>query len=95
MSRLIRVWLLLIRLPCCCSDAGSSTPANLPVERGFTSSLGYMGGAEDHYSQIGDYKEGGNGTIQNALPRGFEGCDSIWNRFRHPLHQNCYFCQTC
>ena len=73
--------------PCCCcclADAGSSTPANLPVERGFTSSLGYMGGAEDHYSQIGDYKEGGNGTIQNALPRGFEACHSIWNRFRHP-----------
>ena len=45
------------------ADAGSSTPANLPVERGFTSSLGYMGGAEDHYSQIGDYKEGGNGNL--------------------------------
>ena len=45
------------------ADAGSSTPANLPVERGFTSSLGYMGGAEDHYSQIGDYKEGGNGRL--------------------------------
>ena len=45
------------------ADAGSSTPANLPVERGFTSSLGYMGGAEDHYSQIGDYKEGGNGSL--------------------------------
>ena len=45
------------------ADAGSSTPANLPVERGFTSSLGYMGGAEDHFSQIGDYKEGGNGNL--------------------------------
>ena len=45
------------------ADAGSSTPANLPVERGFTSSLGYMGGAEDHFSQIGDYKEGGNGRL--------------------------------
>lgn len=37
--------------------AGSSALANLPVHRGFKSSLGYMGGAEDHYSQIGDYKE--------------------------------------
>ena len=36
--------------------AGSSCPANLPVNRGFTSSFGYMGGAEDHYTQIGDYK---------------------------------------
>ena len=45
------------------ADAGSSTPANLPVERGFTSSLGYMGGAEDHNTQIGDYKEGGNGSL--------------------------------
>ena len=37
--------------------AGSSAVGNLPVHRGFKSSLGYMGGAEDHYSQIGDYKE--------------------------------------
>jgi hypothetical protein len=40
-------------------NAGSSTYANLPMSRGFISSLGYMGGAEDHYTQIGDYKAKG------------------------------------
>jgi arylsulfatase A-like enzyme len=37
-------------------NAGSSTYANLPYQRGFTSSLGYMGGMEDHYTQHGGYK---------------------------------------
>ena len=67
------------------ADAGSSTPANLPVERGFTSSLGYMGGAEDHYNQIGDYKEGGDGSLSGesdvalGLPGAFLRCCG-WRR---------------
>ena len=32
--------------------AGSSCAANLPINRGFSSSFGYLGGEEDHYNQI-------------------------------------------
>ena len=31
--------------------AGASCQANLPVNRGFNRSIGYLSGAEDHYTQ--------------------------------------------
>jgi arylsulfatase I/J len=37
-------------------NAGSTAWGNMPINRGFDSSYGYMGGAEDHYTQHGDYK---------------------------------------
>ena len=32
--------------------AGASCEANLPVNRGFNRSIGYLSGAEDHYTQM-------------------------------------------
>eukprot|EP00041_Stephanoeca_diplocostata_P021574 m.504162 g.504162 ORF g.504162 m.504162 type:complete len:330 (+) comp21856_c0_seq1:211-1200(+) len=33
--------------------AGSSCEPNLPINRGFNASIGYLGGMEDHYTQVG------------------------------------------
>lgn len=52
-------------------NAGSLLYGQVPTERGFESSFGYMGGEEDHYTQVGGYGgEGGGREEESAyMPR--------------------------
>ena len=54
-------------------NAGSLLYGQVPTERGFESSLGYMGGEEDHYTQVGGYGGSGHATatpeVRAYMPR--------------------------
>ncbi len=70
----LTIWLVMTTPP---RHAGSSALGNLPVHRGFKSSLGYMGGAEDHYTQIGDYKEKSPDSYSTLAVYGDERDDQV------------------
>lgn len=69
-------------------NAGSRSWGAMPVNRGFDSSYGYMGGEEDHYTQHGGYKhKGGSPAVdlwENEAPA--YGKNGTYNAFHFTEH---------
>jgi arylsulfatase A-like enzyme len=58
-----------------------SRPAQLPVNRGFDSSLGYLSGAEDHFDQTRDgavdfWRDHGPAHGENGSPNNTKACQA-------------------
>ena len=64
-------------------NAGSKSWGNLPINRGFDSSYGYMSGEEDHYTQKGGYK-GGIDLWEDSGPA--YGKNGTYNAFTFTQH---------
>lgn len=67
--------------------AGSSCFANLPVERGFDSSYGYLGGSEGHFNQ----REGNVGATSSPVDLWVDGApgyglNGTYNAFAYVAH---------
>eukprot|EP01047_Picozoa_sp_COSAG01_P048240 COSAG01_NODE_4683_length_4818_cov_2.240305_3_plen_104_part_00 len=60
---------------------GLAKMAFTPVGRGFNSSLGYLGGAEDHYAH-----KGGGGIDLWASDRPAVGHDGVYSAFLYARH---------